>query len=111
MSYFLCFPAYAKTQVDLAKAFIKAYGEDEMDDLISLPCSINLEKEIANRTPFIDDFLYIADAGDNPYIRVYEPMVGFGNEKPLQQIFEGTPQQLITQLGRAEDIPDGCVNT
>jgi hypothetical protein len=107
LAYFLCFPAYAKTQVDLASAFIRVYGGDEVDYLTPLPFPVELEDVIANREPFLEDFLYIADAGDNPYIRVYG---SFGNEKPSQQIFEGTPQQLIRKLGRAEDIPDGRID-
>ena len=110
LAYFLCFPAYAKTQVDLASAFINVYGEDEVGHLISLDIPIDLEEAVANRVPFIDDFLYIADAGDNPYIKVYDSLGSFGKEKPLQQIFEGTPQQLIRELGRAEDIPNNRVN-
>jgi len=30
LAYFLCFPAYAKTQADLASTFINVYGEDEI---------------------------------------------------------------------------------
>ena len=110
LAYFLCFPAYAKTKVDLAEAFIKARGKNEMDDSISLLGRIDIEEEIANKVPFIDDLFYIADAGDNPYIRVYEPVGSLDNRKPLQQIFEGTPQQLITEVGRAHDIPDGRID-
>ena len=110
LAYFLCFPAYAKTQVDLASAFINLYREDEIGHLTPLDIPIDLEEAVANKVPLIDDFLYIADAGDNPYIKVYDSLGSFRNEKPLQQIFEGTPQQLIRELGRAEDLPDGRIN-
>jgi len=69
--------------------------------LIPLDLPIDLEQTFVNRVPFIDDFLYIANAGDNPYIKVYDALGSFRNENPLQQIFEGTPQQLIRELGRA----------
>ena len=78
--------------------------------MIPLDVPIDIEEKIANKVPFIDDLFYIADAGDKPYIRVYEPVGSFNNGKPLQQIFEGTPQQLITEVGRAHDIPDGRID-
>lgn len=102
LAYFLCFPAYAKTQDNLASAFIKIYEGKEVNFLTPLDCPIDLEDIVAGRVSFLEDFLYIADVGDNPYIKVYERF-----EKPSQPIFEGTPQQLIREVGRTEDIPDG----
>ena len=110
LAYFLCFPAYAKTQVDLANAFINVYGSEEVGHLIPRNRPIDLEETIENKVPCIYDLFYIADAGDNPYIRVYDSLGCFKNDKPLQQIFEGTPQELIRKVGRAEDIPDGRID-
>jgi hypothetical protein len=110
LAYFLCVSDSAKTQADLTSAFIQIYGEEEVGHLRPLDLPIDLEQVVANRVPFLQDFLYIADAGANPYIKVYDSIGTFRNGKPLRQIFEGTPQQLIQEVGRAEDIPDGRID-